>query len=642
MEMTTLESPVEVWRALCSGAGLELRLKNGRPGRDSDLETELRKALSVPESAKSLDEWLVIDGKTTNPKVSVERLLIELLKGQAGFSRMMEEILETLVHAEAPGATHSLSIAFKFQGMEDPIVQTLEEFRKTVLRTQKALERRPKVPGHDTLWNIAQLLRQLSHASTSQRPRHFPATPQIPASGDPEFDRQLTHIGSLVSEVQGFWRSHGADRDQVDVAARAIPDTASGGAELKRILRAANDFWDCSVIACIQQLSCQSLSGQPVPHATREGLAEVLSHIEWGDVSVDRTVRELLDILDMPAWQRRHELYSVWVGTRLLEVARAAERSFRFNAIDGVLSFSFGGSKLATYVQQGKEYEIWAELRSALVGSSSKRKEKIQPDFRVVQAGLTEPGQRTSYVLECKHYLKSSKQNFTAAAKDYARSCPAAVVHVVNHGPADETKLLAVLPAEIQSAVRFIGEANADTQGGADSLCDAIRDVLFPTAGSAADDAGRSEIGSVAPGPAPTSCVGQIFLQWTDSLQDMDLSLLAIDSSGRTVDQINYGQIGCLTSPPFALLDADVRQGPGVERIDVSSWHFNRYELVATNFSGVGVMTPQSLECRVETPEGTTMLRCPTGLPASQCKWRIAEIFVRDGSITIQPFAPHC
>lgn len=422
MEMTAVTSPIALWQALRLSAGLELRLPNGRPGRDADVEAVLRKALAVPGTAKSLDVWLTADATARRPKVSVERFLIELLRGQEGFARMMQDILATLVAANASRTRHSLNIAFKFRDMDDPLVQTLEQFRESVLRTQRLLETRPKLPDGNTMWQIWYVLNGMSPKTTGALSDRFPDVPKIPPTGDSELDKQLSQIALLVRDVQRLWKNHGADRRQVMDAANAMNGRSHMDETLQGQLFAASDYWSYGMISMLHQLPMRIASSQLTSQTAHDELTRALSFLEWGDAWVERTVRELLDILALPAWQRRHELYSVWVGTRLLEVARAAESSMRFNLVDGKLSFAFGGSRLATYERQGQEYEIWAELRSKLKGTSTKRKDNIQPDFRVVQAGLSDTGDRTVYVLECKHYLRSSKTNFTTAAKDYAHS----------------------------------------------------------------------------------------------------------------------------------------------------------------------------------------------------------------------------
>ncbi len=635
--MTTVTSPAALWQVFCERGGLELRLKNGQPGRDADIEVALRETLAVPRSARSLGSWLSMDAAMPQPKVRIENFLVALLKGQEDFARMMQDILATLVAANAPGARHSLSIAFKFWEADDPLVQTLEQFRASVVRTQELLERRPLLPDSRAMWQVWRNLQKVSPGGNNSRSSLFPHVPVVPAVGDPELDRKLAQIALLVVDVQELWQRYGADRLQVVNAAHAMGGQANLDVRLRQQLYAASDYWDCQVIDSLQRLPARITSTELSLQTAQNELDTALSHLEWGDAWVERTVHELLDILALPAWQRRHELYSVWVGTKLLEIVRAAEPSTRFNPVDGVLSFAFGGSKLATYERLGQEYEIWAELRSTLAGTSPKRKTGIQPDFRVVQAGLSDAGDRTVYVLECKHYLRSNKLNFTTAAKDYARSCPRAVVHVVNHGPADDAALCASLPLELQSAVRFIGDVKAGSDAATAKLCNAIRGALFP--GLTLADAGNAPTERLPASPLPADCVCQVFLEWDGSLQDIDLSLRVISHDGTATQSIDFCHRGALDAPPFARLHADVQQGPGVERIDIGAWHFDHYELVATNYSKAGAMTQKALKCRVVTAAGMKLLCCPQDLPVTRHEWRIADLIVRGDVIEIVPIA---
>ena len=134
---------------------------------------------------------------------------------------------------------------------------------------------------------------------------------------------------------------------------------------------------------------------------------------------------------------------------------------FHYHVVDGCLSFALGGSRLATYVDNGEPFDVWAELRSALVGTSSKRKKGIQPDFRILRPALaTSHPAATHLVLECKHYLAPSVANFSAAARDYAASRPAASVLVANHGPINPAALTAAVTSDLNSRFHELpGEA---------------------------------------------------------------------------------------------------------------------------------------------------------------------------------------
>jgi hypothetical protein len=117
--------------------------------------------------------------------------------------------------------------------------------------------------------------------------------------------------------------------------------------ELSGQLYPTSDFWDIGMIAGMQDLARQVASGPMAEGTVLQTLDDALRNIEWGDVWVEHTFQELLDLLNLPVWRRRHELYSVWVGTRMLSVIKHAVPDMRFHTVDGTLSFEFGGSRLA-------------------------------------------------------------------------------------------------------------------------------------------------------------------------------------------------------------------------------------------------------------------------------------------------------
>ncbi|MCS6500731.1 hypothetical protein NYD60_11965 [Burkholderia thailandensis] len=639
--MTIIASPLDLWRRLCSSAGLELRLKGGRPGRDADVEDSLRLALAVPDTAQSLDAWLISDAASSHPTISTEQLLIEVLKSQGGFAQMMQDILDVLITAEARQASHKLSVEFKFDEVTDPIKATLEQFREAIHRTQRVLEKRPELPNDNLMWPLSKVLRSFVTAFPESPPADFPPVSAITSTGHTGIDAQLACLARLVSDFRGLWRRHGTTRQQVGDAANALPYTDPDVQVLRGQLIAATDYWDVGVLSGAQEISRRMVSGQLPPEDVFEKLTEALSPIEWAEVWVEHTIHELLDVLNLPAWRRRHELYSVWVGTRMLKVVECVAPDMHFHPVDGVLSFEFGGSRLATFNWDNKQFDIWAELRSALVGGSSKRKKGIQPDFRVLQATLSQSANaQTTYVLECKHYLNANASNFTQAAADYARSCPNAVVHVVNHGSADEPALNAALPAELQSRARFIGSATPLREVATQALSNAIRDALFPglPRPPAPDPSAPKPVAGKTALPIAPGKVGCVYLEWDDSLDDMDLALRVLGPDGQAIQSVDFRNKGSLDAPPFARFDKDARHGPGIERIDISAWHFSRYELIATNYSKSGQMTPQALHCSIVTDSGPTQLRCPAGLATGCYEWKIAELIVSNGVPAIVSF----
>lgn len=250
-------------------------------------------------------------------------------------------------------------------------------------------------------------------------------------------------------------------------------------------------------------------------------------------------------------------------------------------------------------------------------------------DFRLFfrQHGRTRSQVTATYVLECKHYLDSSVSNFTAAADDYSRSCPEAFVHVVNHGPVDNTVLQLKLPLLSQGRVRFIGNATPVVEEKTQMLSTAIREVLFP---GAIQDLVNPQAELAAP-VLRDDLVAYVQLDWEDSLNDMDLAVVTLTSDGREVVSIDFSSKGALNGYPFVQFGKDCRVGPGHERIEISAWHFDRYHLIARNYSRSGQMCPDNLRCTIAIGRDVRVLECPAAAGTDPYEWRIAEICVRDG-----------
>ena len=637
MRQTTSAS--DLWKQLSSDAGLELRLKGGGPGRDSDVEESLRTALAVPPHATSLATWLAADAALSRPTVSVEQLLVAILTSQQGFAEMMRDILDLLIAAQARRASQSLSIQFRFDDVCDPIRATLEEFREVVERIERVVASRYVLPSSSQLWDLWRVVDEIGARRPNVYPAGFPTTPPAPETGHHELDDQLKLITELVVEFRSRCLQFGETRQEVVAAARELTPEGSRSqmTTIRDQLNASSDYWDVTILYAAESAAEKVLAGSIDANGAAARLAPLLEGIEREDQWITRTAKQLLDILNLPTWRRRHELYSVWVGTRLIRTAEAYADDIRFHPVEGVLSFEFGGSRLATFDWQEAQFDIWAELRSALVGSSAKRKKGIQPDFRVVKAGIgRSTNANTTFVLECKHYLSPKASNFAQAAADYSRSCPNASVLLVNHGPADDRLLHASVAAELRYRISFLGNATAQEERRGQFIGDAIREALFP--GSrlrppAPDilDAQTSGNGALhTPGT-----VASVRLIWDSSLADMDLALEILGPDGDATESVDFRHLGDLTEPPFARLESDVKAGPGEERLDISAWHYSRYTLVATNFSKTGQMTPNNLRCEIRIDQRTTILQCP--VPGRGHVWNIAELTIQGGIVNVTP-----
>ncbi|MFL6450435.1 MAG: hypothetical protein ACJ746_22555 [Bryobacteraceae bacterium] len=164
----------------------------------------------------------------------------------------------------------------------------------------------------------------------------------------------------------------------------------------------------------------------------RKRLAPILGRISRRSVDVSVLLEDLDEILSMPVWRRRHEVYSVWVGSRIVD---ALGKTATIHASDGIILFSFRATHLATLpLGPGEGLQLWTELRTPLRDPIGKgRKSGIQPDY-VLTIGPSDDPSRSLIVVECKQYLRGSRRNFGAAVIDYARGHPNAFILLVNYG----------------------------------------------------------------------------------------------------------------------------------------------------------------------------------------------------------------
>lgn len=631
-----IASPLELWRALQADAGLELRMKKGTPGRDVDLEEALLVSLSDPTVAPTVatvEALLIADAASPSPSVTVESLLEAILAVQEGFAAMMNDILETLLLADATNASEALSIEFSFNKVSAPLKLTLLAFREQVERIKAVLNNRLDVPDSDTRWDLLKILRALAGITSSVRsPFPLLSEPPAPPSSDNQaVDHVLVGLVQLVSDFCSWCMTYGTDRKRVfHIVCNRFPNFDSDPVHeaARRHAADATDGWDINTIDAVKKIARAVQIGDVDAALITNTIEPWLLRLPSRQAQLKQRYNQLIDILKLPAWQKRHELYSVWVGTALLRSAKTRATRLEFHPVNGVLSFAFGGSRLATYDWDGAQFDVWAEFRSDLTVKSDKRKKGIQPDFRVMRATLRgSDNAKTRFVLECKHYLKPSLSNFTQAAKDYARSCHNADVFIVNHGPADHDFLSAHLPPDVTGRVQFLGGIMAGKT--AEKLEDAIANILFPSSALVPVVASPARNITDA-GGSLTSVAGSIRLAWDETLGDLDLSLTAIDAEGNLRAQINYEALGNLHAEPYARLDRDVREGPGAEQIDVERWHYARYDVIVTQYSGAGQMRHGHLRCTIVLGTEYKIIEFPLARDPHY-PWRVARIEVIDG-----------
>lgn len=402
----------ELWSAILRKAGLDLRKY------DAPLVDELCSVLRVPP--RSFGHGLDAKG------VTIERLLLAFLRAVQPYAGMTRDIMALFARASARRSNDQLRMCFQFADSADDFEFDLRNFRewesrwREVLRSVDAGEFGPldadeirhafveqgvtyrieaglwvEVDPHDD--EVVQWLRDTER----QAPAHLPPVPQVT-------DRILSE---LIERVWGF----------MDVSIRPAEEETAPVESL---------VFDRDAIRTIVR-GAHLLSADE--DGLRRRLAPILGRIPRRPVELSVLLEDLDEILSMPVWKRRHEVYSVWVGSR---VVAALGNTATIQAPDGVILFSFRATHLATLpLGPGEGLQLWTELRTPLRDPIGKgRKSGIQPDYVLTSAPADDPT-RSLIVVECKQYLRASRRNFGAAVIDYARGHPNAFILLVNYGP---------------------------------------------------------------------------------------------------------------------------------------------------------------------------------------------------------------
>jgi hypothetical protein len=305
----------------------------------------------------------------------------------------------------------------------------------------------------------------------------------------------------------------------------------------------------------------------------RNHLEDVFGAVPKVQVEGEILTRDLQEFLNLPIWQRRHQLYSAWIATQLLDAL--ASYSVRIHQMENTLVFSFAGTHLATADAFDPRLHIWAELRSPLADPVGKgRKQAIQPDYSLITDPVTSP-EASILEVECKQYRRPSARNFSDALTDYSRGRPNAQIVLVNYGPANEPILDRADPTT-RHRTSLIGEMRPGSESAKQRFKQIVLDTVFRRYGSFV---GRM----VERVPARVDEPSEINLVWGAVPRDLDLHL-RVTADGEAYE-VCYSQMGSATEEPWARLDRDIQDGNGPEAIEVVRWMKGKYHFAVHKYS---------------------------------------------------------
>ncbi|MFG3558659.1 hypothetical protein ACGGAQ_30230 [Micromonospora sp. NPDC047557] len=613
----------ELWDALASKYGLD------STGHDRDLVDDIRAALGLPPAG---------DVRTALQKhdVTVDALLHAVLASLGPFAGMLTDLLRLYESAASTRADHpNLMIEYDFGAGRPPLPFDLETFRAWAeVGANGARLARAQAWSIDRLWSLAGLIRDFASEDPGNSTRRrsevdswlriydageWPrSVPMLPLTGRDTLDRLLRRVRSVAVDVLRQCREVSSDRRALQQRRdREALDQGLEDVDLARAYVLADldsDPWLRETVTTLDSVVIRLRTGNVSDIAAFEQkVSAALDSVSMTSASVERMAEALTEVLSLPAWERRHELYAAWVLTLIVDTA-GLKRCELHPTADGKLSFSFQGSHVATIATPAHgPVLVWAELRSPATNPIGRgRTRAIQPDYTLLRAPVTSPSSALA-VVECKQYRRASPGKFAEALQDYAAGRPAAQVMLVNYGPARSSILERVAEPE-RNRCGITGRLRPDEPALKARFAAWLRDAIGLKHPAAVVTRGNNQ-------PSADRVWATIRLDWSHQPSDLDLHVVVGSDPAET---IYHGNRGDLEKPPFARLDDDITNGYGPETVTVT--RPTRLNIFVKRFSNDGTLATSDARVSVQAPKADVTLRIPPPRDVGETIWYVAEI----------------
>jgi hypothetical protein len=470
--MSTIhKDSLAAWADLQKRGGLELR------GRDEGFEEELKNRLS--SSAESLQEAL--------RSATTDDLVCAFFDVLQPFVAMFRAILEFFEKAGAAEGREQWNI------MVDDVDVRLDHFRR-FLKGWDAVPCEVEVPGVDFrgAWVVNNAVQDMPEMKSvwagigDDRPYWF---------GVADIDEWLGAYRSKVGEYEEWPPSLAPSSlgegysDAAALGLAAVQTIRKGyasreeliaehrkhrfsidrgdGLSLRTIAQNETDFWLGTLVAELAR-------AQTLPSPTKEELGhrlnDELAKYPRKKFGARVKIADLRSYLSLPIWQKRHELYAVWIATEILNAL--PDHICEIHHENGKIVFAFRETLVATVKSASPAMQLISERRVPLAMPVGKgRSGNVQPDYGLWRH---ESGVETcGLVIEVKHYKRSASTSFGHVLADYSRAFPKAEVYLVNHGPIGDAT--SGLPRELSVRCHTIRDLTALHVSARDELREAVR-----------------------------------------------------------------------------------------------------------------------------------------------------------------------
>ncbi|NQX56850.1 hypothetical protein HQN86_24750 [Pedobacter panaciterrae] len=466
-EPDILKDAGSIWKFLIENAGNDPVFYDKDFLKGNEDEAGLYTHLKIKPSTAGLEKDLI------KHKISSEQFIVALFKTLQPYSQMMSDLCVFFERHEIKTTNKNLRIEFDFSKTQtDQLAFDLKHFRETI----KKLTRASRIVNyyflHDRdIWQALRILDNYPYPrpnidpSVSEVIKNFrekglitQVNTQLSLTGNVRLDKELARlykmarsfidaclvIGRHQAELDEYFRAnnYGHSKSQTTEELDFQEEWILGW-PLNVLYIGINDHWPYlliqSIFEIIERLSPGILNIEPARNELAEKLNTFMATASISRDEQQELLTELANLLSLPVWKQRHELYAAWILSLMDKTLEEYPSSIHHN--NGLLSLSFSATRLISYETNQGNMELWSEVRSPLKNPSSKsRTANIQPDYTIYKH--KNAIENCVAVVEVKQYRKPSSRKFTEAINDYANGLPYADVFLVNYGSVHEGMLL--------------------------------------------------------------------------------------------------------------------------------------------------------------------------------------------------------
>jgi hypothetical protein len=359
------------------------------------------------------------------------------------FSGMLQDLLSLYERVGARTATgENLRISYEFVEGE-PFDVLLSSFREQVADVHSAVRKLVtplsfgpefafQSPISDMVdWERVSELFGPGDPRTISLPR---TAPRPTPTGAPHADEVIERGLRVVDSVFAMLASGGPTIGEA--IARLWRQGEPSEADVEQaVVQAAADWWPLSTTVALHGFAGVVRQGRGRPGLVDDVDAWLDNFVSADPIEV--TVDRLVDVLSMPSWGMRHELYAAWIATQFNQ-ALPTDR-LTFVVVNQTLRFPFKATQVATVHAADAVYELWCEIRSDLLDAFGNRVRGIQPDYRVLRRNR-DGSSATVLAVEVKQYRSADANKHGKVLAMYAAGLPDADVFLVGHGPIGDAR----------------------------------------------------------------------------------------------------------------------------------------------------------------------------------------------------------